>query len=318
MLKLILVPLDGSAFGEQALPMALRIAERERAKLELVHVYEWIPSSRVVSAPTIDPALENELRRSSSEYLDEVAGWLRQTTATPVKVTLLVGPVGPTLGDHIAARVPDLVVMATHGRGGLSRVWLGSVAGELVRNASTPLLLVRPEESGSRTQPARPFGRVLIPLDGSGAAEEAIEHAITVAGDEGVEFLLLHVMTPIVLIGEASSFAYPAEVELREGAESYLGDIADRVRARGYAVDTRVLRHAQPARAILECADESRVDLIAMETHGRGGVERLMMGSVADKVVRAANVPVLLHRPRLDAAQPMGGELEERSVGGLQ
>lgn len=317
MLKLILVPLDGSAFGEQALPTALRIAERERAELELVHVYESIPPSRTIGAPALDPRLDNELRKDRSSYLDAVAARLRRQTTAPVAATILEGPVGLALANHIAARGVDLVVMATHGRGGLSRVWLGSVASELIRVAGAPLLLMRPDESGSRTLPAHPFRRVLIPLDGSPAGDEALEHAVAIAGDVGVEYLLLHVLTPILYIGEPTNFADPDESEMEAAAEAYLGDVADRIRVRGFTVDTRILRHTQPARGILEVAEESEVDLIAMETHGRSGVARLVMGSVADKVVRASPIPVLLHRPRFDEAQqPMSGESGERRASG--
>lgn len=316
MLKLILVPLDGSAFGEQALPMALRIAEREHAELELVHVYGIFPPYFTQGAPPLDPRLDEELRKDRASYLDAVAEWLRRSTTVPVKATLLDGPVvGSTLVEHIATRGADLVVMATHGRGGLSRVWLGSVASDVVRNSIAPLLLIRPSESGSRTEAARPFGRVLIPLDGSPAGEEAIEHAVAVAGDPVVRYYLFHVIEPVAYLAESADMAFVHETKLEAAAQAYLEAIADRIRARGFEVDTRVLSHPQPARAILEYADEIQADLIAMETHGRSGLTRLLMGSVVDKVVRATPLPVLLHRPRVNAA-PAADRSGERSASG--
>lgn len=302
MLKLILVPLDGSGFGEQAIPMALRIAERERAELELVHVYEAIQPYRPQGAPPLDPTLDIELKKRSKAYLDAIAEWMRRHTSAPVAATVLDGPVGPTLVEYIATRRADLVVMATHGRGGLSRLWLGSVASDLVRNSSAPVLLIRPSESGSRTQAAPPFRRVLIPLDGSPEGEEAVEHATAVAGDPGVQYVLLHVITPILYVPDPASVVYPDETEMQEWAKEYLGAVAERIRARGFAADFRTARHPQPARAILECADEITADLIAMETHGWSGVTRLLLGSVTDKVLRAATVPMLVHRPRVDTA----------------
>lgn len=316
MVKRILLPLDGSAFGEQALPIAIRIAERDHAELELVHAYESLPPFRTIGAPPIDPAFDRERRKEYADYLDGIAEWVRGRTAAPVVVDVLDGPVGPALAEHLAGREADLVVMATHGRSGLSPVWLGSVATDLVRHATAPLLLIRPAESGSRDQSARLFTRVLVPLDGSPAGDEAIEHAMAVAGDAGVEYILVYVVAPALYINEPHTFAYPYETELQTAAQAYLGDLAGRIRERGFAVDTRVLLHPQPARAILECASESAVDLIAMETHGRGGVARLLMGSVADKVVRASPVPVLLHRPREAGAQPAGQRSEERSATG--
>lgn len=302
MMKLIQVLLDGSDFAEQALPMALGIAQRDHAELELVHVYEWLPPYHVSGASPFDPALDIQLRKDRASYLEAIADRVRKGTDIPVRSTVLDGPVRETLAKHIAELGADLVVMTTHGRGGLSRAWLGSVASDLVRHSSAPLLLLRPTPSGSRSQPAQPFAHVLIPLDGSPAGEEAIEHALTVAGDQGVQYLLLHVLEPIFYIGDPASFAYPDEVVLEQAAEAYLGGVADRIRARGFAVETRVLRYPQAARAILKCVEENPVDLIAMETHGRSGAARLLMGSVADKVVRSSPVPVLLHRPRLQDA----------------
>jgi nucleotide-binding universal stress UspA family protein len=313
MLKLILVPLDGSAFGEQALPTAMRIAERERAEIELVNVYEPTPPYLVQGAPPLDPALDAELEKDRRSYLNAIAGWLRDSTSAAVKAALLEGPVVETLADYIHKRHADLVVMTTHGRGGLSRVWLGSVASDLARRSSAPVMLIRPDESSSRTRVAQPFGRVLVPLDGSPSGEEALDHAMAVARDKDVEYVLLHVITPIVYMTDAVGVAYPeqTEAELQSWAESYLQEAAARVRARGFAPETRILRHPHPARAILECAVASGADLIAMETHGRGGLTRLVMGSVTDKVVRGTPVPVLVHRPRPEAALSTAQQSEE-------
>jgi nucleotide-binding universal stress UspA family protein len=157
---------------------------------------------------------------------------------------------------------------------------------------------------------------VLIPLDGSPEGEEAVEHAVAVARDPGVELVLAHVVVPVVSLTEPVAQAFVHETELESAAASYLEDVAGRLRARGLAVDTRILRHSQPSRAILSCAEEVGADLIAMETHGRGGLTQLLMGSVADKVVRAAPVPVLLHRPRAYAAPSAGQESGERKARG--
>lgn len=314
MLTLVVVPLDGSAFGEQALPTALRIAEREHAELELVHVFERIPPYRVQGAPPIDPTLDADLRKESASYLDSVAGWLRGKASVPVTATLLDGPVAETLDAHIAERHADLVVMTTHGRGGLSRLWLGSVAAEVVRGSRAPVLLIRPEESGSRDTPSSPFGRVLVPLDMSPESEEAVDHAMAIAGDPGVRYLLLHVIREVLYIMDPIAVAYPDEAELREAAERYLGTVAERMRGRGYAVETRVLRHAQPARAILQVADEFGAELVALETHGHGPRAALLVGSVADKVVRGAHAPVLVHRPTERAETSAHGETVERQA----
>lgn len=298
-----MVPLDGSSSSEQALPTALRLAGRDRAQVELVHVYEpRPPRAALEGAAPPDRARDAALRNDRASYLDAVAEWVRRSTGVIVTAKLLEGPVTATLAEYIASRRADLVVMTTHGRGGLSRLWLGGVASALVRESAAPVLLHRPNEGGSREQPAASFGRVLVPIDGSPESEEAIEHAAVVAGDVGVVYVVLHVVTPVLYLTESIPAAYPDEDELRV-EEAYLGGLAERLRERGLSVETRLLRHPQPARAILEYAEDSRADLIVLETHVRSGIERLLLSSVTDKVVRASPVPVLVHRSRVGAAE---------------
>lgn len=308
MLRLILVPLDGSAFGELALPVALRVAERQRAELELVHVYEETAPYLVQGAPPLDPGLDEDLRKDRASYLDSVAGWLRRGTGVPVTATLLErDDVATALAEHIAQRHADLVTMTTHGRGGISRLWMGSVAHDVVQRSVAPVLVIRPDESGSREQVAPPFHRVLVPLDGSPADDEALDNVLAVAGDPGVEITLLHVIVPVVYIAEPPQVAVLTEGELETGAARYLQEVASKLRPRGFAVTTRVVTHTQPARAILEYAVEWGADLIAMEMQVRSAVERLLLGSVTDKVMRAAHVPVLVHRHRVEPGETTSG-----------
>jgi nucleotide-binding universal stress UspA family protein len=158
---------------------------------------------------------------------------------------------------------------------------------------------------------------VLIPLDGSPEGEEAIEHAGAVARGPGAELVVVYVVVPTVYLTEPVAQAFVRETEQESEAASYLGEVAGRLRGRGFVVDTRILRHSQPARAILSCAEEVGAELIAMETHGRGGLTELVMGSVSDKVVRASPVPVLVHRPHAYAASSSaGGGTGERRAGG--
>jgi nucleotide-binding universal stress UspA family protein len=298
MMKLVLVPVDGSGFGEQALPAAIAIAEKTHATIELVHVYEPVPPPYVLGrgAPTPDVTLDVELRRDRAQYAEGIERWLRQQTSVSVTATVLDGPVAKTLAEHVEQREPDVVVMSTHGRGGLSRLWLGSVAQHLVEHGSAPVLLIRPDQNGSRSQKPPDFRRFLIPLDGSTDDEEAIDHALALTNGRDVEITLLHVILPVVFTSIDPGFVYPDQVAIQKAAVNYLDRVADRLRARGLTVDTRLLPQPSIANAILECADEVRADLIALETHPYGKLVRVLTGSVADKVVRGAEVPVLVHR----------------------
>jgi nucleotide-binding universal stress UspA family protein len=316
MLKLIIVPLDGSEFGKQALPFAIAIAERQRAAIELVHVYETLLPFHVQGAPPLDPTLDLDLHRDRQAYLDRIAAWLRETTTVPVTAVLLEGEeAAPVIREHVERRHADLVVMATHGRSGLSRFWLGTTSMDVMKNSPAPVLLFRPDEKGAKTRPARPVGHVLIPLDGEPADEEAIDHAIAVAGPDKVEFHLLQVIVPIAYYAEPVSAAVLEDIELDDIARTYLDEVASRIRSRGLAVSTEVVHHPSPARAILDVADEHGVDLIAMEMHARSLVARLVLGSVTDKVVRASPVPVLVHRTPARQGEDAGARSEAGRMG---
>jgi nucleotide-binding universal stress UspA family protein len=300
MIKLIMVPLDGSAFSEQALPTALSIAKRDNADVEIVHVYEMIWPSLTEGAPPLDPSLDLELRHRALERLEKLAEEMRTSANLNVKATLLDGVVEDELANYIERRHVDLVMMSTHGRSGISRLWMGGVASDLVERSLAPVLLIKPEETDSPDTRARSFSNVLIPLDGSRLGGEAIDHAIAVAGTSDVQYLLLVVLPQIGAISDVPIPGLSDDDQLHEAAMSYLVGIAKNFQVLGVNVDFRTTRHSSTARAILDVADESGSDLIAMETHGSGGLKRLLVGSVADKVMRASKVPMLMHRPHID------------------
>ena len=316
MIRSILVPLDGSPFGEYALPLALGIARRARAaiRLALVHEPVAVPApvqpapvliEPVRSAPVAYARLDEELRAQRKSYLERVARRLRGKSGVEISTALLDGPVADTLATHAVDSGADLVVMTTHGRGGLSRLWLGSVAEGVVREATVPVLLVRPDETpgGSAAGAVAPqhFRRVLVPLDGSAFAEAILDPAIDVVSKEG-ECALVSVLEPITAIAVPSlASVVPPPPDNSESRAIQVGDylesVAASLRARGLTIGTRVIIHTQASRAILEHAREIGADVVALATHGRAGLRRLFLGSVADKVLRGAETPVLLYRP---------------------
>ena len=301
----IVVPLDGSDFAEHALPTAQSLARRHGATLHVVRVYVPVAGVYGEHAVPYDEVLDRELMERAQEYLDGVVRRLVADGGVRARADLLEGPIAESIARHAAAVGADLLVMTTQGRGPLVRFWLGSVADELVRHAEIPVLIVRPHPAAPDLSHDRVFQRVLIPLDGSQLAERVLEPALALdTGTQG-ELTLLRVVMPIAQLNYGSTAgAYTGLRELQEldqaeskRAHDYLEGIAQRLRARSFNVTTRVIASDRPAAAILDDALIHGTDLIAMVTHCRGPWKRLMLGSVADKVLRGAETAVLAYRP---------------------
>ncbi|HEY7424623.1 MAG TPA: universal stress protein, partial [Gemmataceae bacterium] len=186
----------------------------------------------------------------------------------------------------------------THGRGPISRFWLGSVADQLVHRLPMPLLLIRTREDGPPQVSEPEVHNVLVALDGTATAEQILQRVVALAKVLGASLTLLRVVpsvVPHIIYTEVAVGANLAD-KLRAEAHVYLQRVADSLRDRGFAVQTRIIVHAHPSTAILNEAASGEYDLLALATHGRRGLPRLFLGSVADKVVRGASVPVLVHR----------------------
>ncbi len=294
----IVVPLDGSALAERALPLAGKIARAAGAELRLVLVHHQMPAS-AIPVPQVVPAdYDRQVRDAERGYLAQVAERVRGGGAT-VATALLDGAVGATIATEVEQAKADLVVMTTHGRGAVSRFWVGSVADELVRTLSVPVLLLRPESEQDHGLPRR----ILVPLDGSPRAERALEHAVEFAKLTGGALELLQVVPPIVpLLPDAAPLMPPvmppgSDELLVQSAREYLDRQAERLRATGVETRVSVLVDASPAAAIVEIAERDGTDLIAIATHGASGIRRVVLGSVTDKVLRTSGLPLLVIRP---------------------
>jgi nucleotide-binding universal stress UspA family protein len=305
----LLVPLDGSAAAEHALPTALNLARRFTAALQIVHVHAPVWGA-YGEGGWCDAIVDRELREQMQAYLDDVVQRLSKVTDVSVSAALLDGLVAGAINRHAMESGVDLIVMTTQGRGPVARFWLGSVADALVRQSTIPMLFVQPEESEANLAQEPAFGRVLIPLDGSQLAEQILEPAAALAAATKADVTLLRVvqlLTPESYIPHSRrvSGIRPAllkqlqDVDRQEleRAEDYLNQLAERLGTRSLSVHTRVVSHVRPATAILDDASTNGFDLIALATHGRGGLKRLLVGSVADKVLRGAITAVLVYRP---------------------
>jgi nucleotide-binding universal stress UspA family protein len=310
----LLVPLDGSIQAEHALPAAASLARRHRAALHLVRVYMPVAGVEGERAVPYDETLDRELMKRARGYLDDMVTRLAAVAGGRSDAAMLEGSVPDAISRHAAAVGADLIVMTTQGRGPLVRFWLGSVSDELVRQAGVPILFVRPHAAPPDLSHPPAFERVLVPLDGSTLAEQILEPALTFAAAAPAEYTLLHVVTtPAELSygpagGEVTGFRQSLKrwEELNqqqlERAREDLERLAAPLRARSLAVNTRAVCHASPATAILKEASARGADLIALATRGRGRIRRLILGSVADKVLRGADTAVLVYRPADESA----------------
>ncbi len=301
-LKNLLVPLDGSDLAEEALAIASKLASAHNADLHLVSVVPYVPP---VSLAPSDEARRaewiDEERGGAAAYLESAASKVfARSPEVSVTSHALVGPVGPTIQTLVDDQDIDLVVLTTHGRGAFQRSWLGSTADQLVRSVERPLLVLRHREGVLWSFDPDTASEVLVPLDGSEAAESALEAIPLVLSPQvGARLLLTSVIDegyplPPVYIPKVLSEEALRKQHRRE-TEAYLQKVADRLDTdASSAVETRVIVDDDPGRALLRFCDEVGVHLVAISTHGRGGVSRFFLGSVADKLLREAPVPVLV------------------------
>jgi nucleotide-binding universal stress UspA family protein len=302
MLRRILVPIDGSKLAEVAIPVALDLARAAKAQVRFVLVHEpefsALPAYQMAIAPEPD---SDERRERDASYLSELTSRIEDTESVPVTARFLDGMAGPTLATEIGSWIPDLVVMASHGRGPFSRFWLGSVADYLIRHVSVPLLLLKPNGGAGGPAPALELDSIVLGWDLSPLGEAILEPVSDLANLFGAKIEVVHVLQDwfgAPFRGEPEYYDPNLLDECKAQAEQSLVGVATRLRQRGVTVEARVETGASVPRTLVDLVNNEPHDLVAITTHGRGGVKRALLGSVADKLIRASNKPVLVLCPR--------------------
>jgi nucleotide-binding universal stress UspA family protein len=290
MFSRILVPLDGSPESNAALPLARTVAAATSASITLLRV---LPSS----APPPDGTEHTEAQDSINRIARELAG-----SGVQVEAAVRYGdPAKEILQQSRAPGGADLILMRTHGRVGLERAVLGSVAQVVLKSSSVPVLLFR--VGGRRISHIR---TLLVPVDGSPGGALGLGVATGLARTSGAALKLLEVAIPVppYLID-----TYPViegvnpawDEQVLSAADSYVKGLASRLEANGLAADGEAHQASEVADKIVEVAEKATADLIVMSTHALTGPARAVFGSVADAVVRKSHCPVLLVH-RADAA----------------
>ena len=300
MYNIIMVPTDGSGFDREAIRVALRMAERTDAKVRLVRVLatgSFFGAAPVENMPVSPDVVQSERERVLSElYALEVE--CKAASTANISVDLHAGPVNDVLQGYARRNNVDLIVMSTHGRSGISRLSLGSVTDSLIRHTTIPVLVVKPPTSYLNPQVAQPLKRIVVPLDGSTLAEQILPRVLALAKLEEAEITLLNVLIPQSYsqkeIVDPSLPWWDKDIAV---AQAYLFRIAGKLRRNGVAVTTDIVIGENVASAIGDFASREKADLIAIATHGRGGLARMIRGSVADSVMHSSRVSMLVFKP---------------------
>lgn len=318
-LRRVMVPLDGSPLSQQALGIGAGIARREGAALHLVTVIAPIATLPTeAGAFAHDYAVEQALQDGFRRYLDEQAGAVRQQEpGVPVTCSVLDGGIAGTLAQYARKEDIDLIVMTTHGWGGLKRLWLGSVAQALVHRVHCPTLLMRP----SRDAPGFGLHRILVALESADDADVLLESALALGSlVEGAHYSLLQVVQlqpPLLLriAGIPDRTVRDWVGQIAEEADCRLDRIAARLRHRGITTEARVQVERGAAEQILRFARRSGCDLIVVGTRATG-LEQAVFGSVADKVVRGATQMVLVVPLRIESTHAVAKDAGSAALAG--
>lgn len=303
MFRKIVVPLDGFAYAEQAIPHAVAIAQRSGARIRLIHVLDMAMRPPYAEHITTHAWWTGAAREAATDYLDTQVDNVREAGIGASGIVMEGRPVDAILdeADRIHA---GLVVMTTHGRGPIRRIWLGSVADHMANVATLPVMFVRVTDDVA-PPPVERFTNILVPLDGSTIAEEVIGPAIELASIDQARLTLMHVAfaaglaIPLIDYNYATALvpatAGPMQFEEERTGSDYLALVAESIRERHPNLATAVLPSvAAPDFEIMRYAEAHNVDLIAMATQGHG-VTRSMLGmSVTDRTLQSATTPVLV------------------------
>ena len=302
MYRNLLVPLDGSAFSASAVPVAAEIARRSGAVVHLALVVD--PSAYVpfvtgeIALPVFDAKRTEETRQRDQQLLDDHVATLSAHGVTAI-AHVLEGLVVESLAECAVNLPADLVVMSTHGRSGFSRLRMGSVASALLTRAAAPVLLVR---AGDNETASVPSGLLLCALDGSPRSETIVNHATRFARVMQMPLGLIAVAVPHTM--PMSPFgtellADPTAIDADVGVlTQYLASLLPQCPE---GTTTSVLTDLTVVSTIIEEAERVNAGAVALSTHGRGGFGRMILGSVADALIRRSTLPLLVYRPSDEA-----------------
>jgi nucleotide-binding universal stress UspA family protein len=300
MYKIIMAPDDNSENSHNAVMRAAHLAKHYGAELRIVRVSTpMVVIQPLVAAADIETqqkVIDDQLAVDLRE-LEALARKCRHIGVKSVVTVLLEGSPGPALKDQAESAKVDLIVMASHSRGEVARVVLGSVTDFLIRNTSVPVFLIKGQKAIAYADETI-FRRILVPLDGSELAEKVLPQVAAMATSPFTTVNLMQVLSPVTYSQkEIMDPALPWWENEFTKADDYLEHTAGYLRDHGIGVVTDVVLDVDVVNAILKHVRENRADLIALSSSGKGGIKRFVFGSVSDAIVRRAPVSVLVVHP---------------------
>jgi nucleotide-binding universal stress UspA family protein len=292
----ILVPLDGSELAQIALPYAEKLAGVLGSQIILIYISESADDRYHHMHQFYLQQMVEATKQNAERSLDK-----REGRAIKVDSVILVGDPAEEIVDYAGKEDIGLIVMSTHGRSGIKRWAMGSVAEKVLRATKQPMAIIRakgarPDMLGERSI----LSKILVTLDGSKESEAVIPYIEELASKLQAEIILLQVIAPDYHIYAAGGpeygiYAEPQMESMKKFARDYLEGISARLKQREVVTKPEII-FGTAAEAIINFADQTNASLVAMTTHGRSGVSRWALGSVAERVLRAGNTPLLLVR----------------------
>lgn len=296
MYERILVPLDGSELAQIALPYAQKLAGVLGSQIILIYISESADDRYHHMHQFYLQQMVEATKQNAERYLDK-----REGITIKVDSVILVGDPAEEIVDYAGKEDIGLIVMSTHGRSGIKRWAMGSVAEKVLRATKQPMAIIRakgarPDMLGERSI----LSKILVTLDGSKESEAVIPYIEELASKLQVEIILLQVIAPDYHIYAAGGPEYGIYAEqqiesMKKFARDYLEGVSARLKQREVVAKPEIM-FGTAAEAIINFADQTNASLVAMTTHGRSGVSRWALGSVAERVLRAGNTPLLLVR----------------------
>jgi nucleotide-binding universal stress UspA family protein len=293
MFKNILVPIDGTAESNAALPFARTVARETGASITLLRVLR-----------PAEFASNREAFTDAANAVKQIAAEMSSAEVTFETVVREGEEVADEILQQSRAQGADLIIMRTHGRVGLERAILGSVTQRVLAESGVPVMLVRPDE--------REIGQIqklLVPIDGSPGGAVALGTAVALAQETGASIMLLEVAVPMPTwafagdpLGGIAYYDPVWDEESLASAKAYVAGIVTRLQRGGLVVEGQARQERSVADTIVNVAEQVKADVIVMSTQALTGPARALLGSVADAVVRTSHCPVLLVH-RAEAAQ---------------